>query len=223
MKHFQSIQKRIVCLLFLPLLLFFAACHKETEYFDYVSELRSNIFLSQNETFSLRAYAVTKESPYAADGIKRDVSPRIEIYLVAPYGEKTCEIRFVLQEKSYGGEMSFDNVRAEYYYVCTLDVSKEQELTFEIAYGGDVFSMTAQSVKTDAVISPKAALQTLVEGESELFASLTDKYGFSGEINIRLLYEDSPYYYVGVIDRKGNSYAFLLNAQTGKLLAKRQS
>ena len=50
---------------------------------------------------------------------------------------------------------------------------------------------------------------------------MTDKYGFSGEIYLRLIYEDSPYYYVGIIERNGTVHAFLINAQTGKILAKR--
>ena len=52
---------------------------------------------------------------------------------------------------------------------------------------------------------------------------MTDKYGFTGEIYLRLIYEETAYYYVGIIDRNGNIYAFLVNAQTGKILAKRQS
>ena len=51
---------------------------------------------------------------------------------------------------------------------------------------------------------------------------MTDKYGFSGEIYLRLIYEDSPYYYVGVINRNSEVNAFLLNAETGKILAKRK-
>ena len=53
--------------------------------------------------------------------------------------------------------------------------------------------------------------------------SMTDKYGFTGEIYIRLIYEDAPYYYVGIIDRNGTINAFLLNATSGKILAKRQT
>ena len=188
-----------------------------------MSELRSNIFLAQNEDFSLRIYAVEKENPYVPDGIKKETSCRTEVYLIAPSGEKNCELSFSVDGKTYGGEMSFDNVRAEYYYSCTLDISALTELPCEITYGESKVSLTASSVKTPSVISPYYVLQTLIQTEPELFSSLTDKYGFAGEIYIRLLYEDSPYYYVGVMDRNGNSHAFLINAQTGKILAKRQA
>lgn len=51
---------------------------------------------------------------------------------------------------------------------------------------------------------------------------MTDEYGFAGEIYLRLLYEDAPYYYVGVVSKGGKTTAFLLNGKTGKLLAKRE-
>ena len=224
MRNFSNRNSRFFCILFFVVVaICFCSCKSKLEYFNYVSELRSNIFLAQNEDFSLRIYAVEKENPYAPDGIKKETSHRTEVYLVAPSGEKNCELSFSVDGKNYGGEMSFDNVRAEYYYSCTLDISALTELPCEITYGESQLTLTAHSVKTPSVISPYNLLQTLIQTETELFSSLTDKYGFAGEIYIRLLYEDSPYYYVGVMDRNGNAHAFLINAQTGKILAKRQA
>ena len=50
----------IACLFLVCLLPLFASCKKEIDYFDYVSELRSNIFLAETDGFSLRVYAVEK-------------------------------------------------------------------------------------------------------------------------------------------------------------------
>ena len=72
------------------------------------------------------------------------------------------------------------------------------------------------------ICASKQILQNLQKTESELFSSLTDEYGFAGEIYIRLIFEERPYYYLGVIDRNGKITAFLLSAETGKILAKRQ-
>ena len=72
-------------------------------------------------------------------------------------------------------------------------------------------------------LSADKILDGLLHAEKPLFDSLTDRYGFAGEIYIRLLFESAPYYYVGVIDRSGNVTAFLINGETGKILAKRQS
>ena len=123
--------------------------------------------------------------------------------------------------QEYGGEMSYDAVKAEYFFSCTLDISKVETLPCRVEYGKENFTLNALTIKQANTLSAQEILKALQTAESELFTSLTDQYGFAGEIYIRLIYEESPYYYVGIIDRAGHINAFLLNAQTGKLLAKR--
>ena len=214
--------KTLLCALAVFLCVFFTACNQKVDYFSYVSELRSDIFLAEADGFSLRIYAVTKENPYVMDGIPKERSSRVEAYLVAPEGDKTCNFIFNCDGQSYGGEMSFDNVKTEYYYACTLDISSVSELPCRIEYGDKVLELKAVSVKTSDTLPPQNVLKNLETEEAELFSSLTDKYGFAGEIYLRLIYEDAPYYYVGIIDRNGNIHAFLINAKTGKVLAKRK-
>ena len=199
------------------------SCKKEIRYFDYVSELRSNVFLASNDEFSLRIYSVQKESPYSADGVPREIHVRTEIWLVAPSGEQECNVSFTVDNTPYGGDMSYDNVKAEYYLSCNLDTAALSAIECNIAYGEKEYTLTAKSVLSKETLSPKTLLKNLALSEHELFASMTDKYGFAGEIYLRLIYEDSPYYYVGVIDRNGKTNAFLINATSGKVLAKREA
>ncbi len=169
----------------------------------------------------MRVYAVKKEVPYLTDGIPQESAQRFEAYLVAPEGREQTNLSFRIRDQKYGGEMSYDNVRREYFYSCSLDVSTLSSIDCVITYGEEEFLMTAQSVLTEKTLTPKDALTKLIALQPDLFTSMTDKYGFSGEIYLRLIYEGTPYYYVGVIDREGKITAFLLNAETGKLLAQR--
>lgn len=212
-----------LCLCFFFCVCVFSACKKTVDYFSYVSENRSNIFLCNTDDFSLRVYATDKESPYESNGVPCEVFPRTELYLTAPSGVENYSVTFTVDGIAYGGELSFDNVKAEYYYFCTLDISKLQEIVCTLSWGAESVELHAVSVLDEQTITSQTALQTVLETERELFETMTDKYGFSGEIYIRLIYEDSPYYYIGVLDRKGNTNAFLLSAQSGKILAKRQS
>ena len=119
--------------------------------------------------------------------------------------------------------MSYDNVRSEYYLFLSLDTSELEKLTCQVRYGEKTYDLEALSVLDGTELSPETILQTVKAESGELFTSMTDKYGFTGEIYIRLICEDEPYYYVGVIDRNGGICAHLVNAKTGKVLAKRQS
>ena len=226
--HSHSFFNALTALLKSILLLFtflaiavFSGCKKEFDYSPYVSELRSNILLASTDGFSLRIYAVDKENPYIPDGIPHECNPRIEVYLTAPEGKDACQIYFSLDGQEYGGEMSYDNVKAEYFYACSLNISQVKTLPCKIEYGKQTIQLTALSIRQENTLSAQDILKKLQETEGELFESLTDQYGFAGEIYIRLIYEENPYYYVGIIEKDGKINAFLLNAQTGKLLAKR--
>lgn len=208
-------------IVFALLLLLLTGCASKLDYTAYISELRSNILLAEADGFSLRIYAVEKEIPYIPDGIPREKTTRLEAYLHTPEGNQNCQLFFRFDDREFHGEMSYDNVKAEYFFSCTLDVSKANNLPCKIQYGEKEIEMTAQSVRSANILSAENVLSVLEASEAELFASLTDKYGFAGEIYIRLICEDAPYYYVGIIDRNGVVNAFLINAQSGKILAKR--
>lgn len=221
--HMKNLLCGIFSLLLIGCLFLFSACKKSTDYFAYVSELRSNIFLAETEEFSLRVYALERESPYLSDGIKREMITRTEFHLSAKDNAKSYTLSFEIDGVEYGGEFSFDNVKTEFYYACNVDISALSSFDCQIIYEEKQCALCPTSIRLQNTLSPKALLQQLVQTEQEFFSSLTDKYGFAGEIYMRLIYENTPYYYVGVIDRQGNVCAFLLNAQTGKILAKRQS
>ncbi len=171
----------------------------------------------------MRIYAVKKENPYKMDGVPQESSSRFEAYMVAPSGNETTNLLFEIDGKDYGGEMSFDNVKCEYFYSCSLDVSTRKEIKCTVKYGDSEVILNAVSVLTESSLSPKAALQKLLAENEELFTSMTDDYGFQGEIYLRLIHEDSAYYYIGVISRDGKVNAFLMNAENGKILAKREN
>ena len=143
--------------------------------------------------------------------------------MVASDGDKTSHLTMQIGDKTLGGEMSYDNVKGEYYYTCPWDSAPLSSITCFLEYGETQIELVATSVVTPSTIPPRDALKRVQTENEELFSSMTDKYGFAGEIYIRLLYEDAPYYYVGVIRRDGGCNAFLMNAETGKILAKRES
>ena len=217
-RFFAFLATCIVCCL-----AFLSACEKQVDYFEYVSELRSNILLGEQDGFCIRVYAVEKENPYAADGLKRDINKRTEIYLTAPSGEKEYFIALTVDGTLYRGDAVYDNVKSEYYFSCQADVSKLCVLPICVEFGDTKVELNTQSVKTENVLTPTAALKKLCDEHGETFSSLTDKYGFAGEIYIRLIYEDAAYYYFGIIEKSGKITAFLMNAESGKILAKRES
>ena len=206
----------LTCVLSLTAL---SACGKKTNPLAYVSELRSNLFIAQNETLSLSVYAVEKEYPYAADGVARKTSPRVELYLSGLSGDTPCSVQFTVNGETYGGDLSYDNATAKFTYSRTLDCSKAENLPVTVAYGDSTYELNALSVRTAATVTPEKALANARRAEAERFKALERKNGFAGELRVRLIYETAPFYYVGLIDRDGKEFSMLLDGETGKILA----
>ena len=206
----------------LTLLLSCSACTKQNDdLFSSVSENRSNIFLAENDELHLKIHAVKKESPYLSDGVARETSWRTEVFLTAPSGEKESAVSFTVNGNTYGGDFSYDNVKSEYFYFVTLDISTLQSIPVTVTYGDTVVAMNAVSVLEEGVLSTREVLKKVKAENEDAFRPLTTKHGFDGEIYVRLVYEGAPYYYVGVVDKNGKLFSMLADGKTGKTLATR--
>ena len=128
-----------------------------------------------------------------------------------------------MDDEEYGGEFSFDNVKSEYYFSCTANLSALPSIRCIIGYDDIKSEIDVPSVLRGDELSARELLNRVRAENPDLFLSLTDKYGFAGEIYIRLIHEENNYYYLGIIERTGKIHAFLLNASTGKILAKRET
>ncbi len=194
-------------------------------YTDYLSDVRSDLFLAETEYFSVSLACLSRETPFLTDGVACSRSDTVEITLTPlsdlPEGN-VCAVR-VLGEEPYGGEMSFQSVTGDFLYTQSCSSFPQKSVSLEIEWGENTLSITATSVKNDSTLTVEQALGKAVEAERERVDALTDKNVFSGEFHVRLLRRDKNYYYVGIVDTRDNTTALLLDADTGAVLARRST
>lgn len=218
------LKKGLCALICIPAVFFLFACAQDKDdLFFHVSEYRNNILFANEGDLSLKIYSFEKETPYLADGIKRERASGAEFYLTAPSGDKDYELSFSLDGKQYGGDMSFDNVKREYYYYVTVDISALSTLAVKIEDGDAAYELNARTVKTEELLPAREILKNIEISEKEYFSEHTKKNRFQGEIHVRLIFETELYYYVGLVDRNGKILSLLCDGKTGKILAKRES
>lgn len=193
------------------------SCAQKLDYYDSVSELRSNIYLYEEDGLSCKIYVSQKESPYNSDGIKGEMNSLIEISLTLDRTPNAAEITV----NGVGGEMSYLSVSKSF----TLSFSGEDFGTDNVSVcltaDGEEKQFEAQSVLYDGVIDARTALQCVTEYAGTLFENLTVNKQFKAEIYVRLLYDAGCFYYVGVCDRNGNTNAYLVDGETGRIIAER--
>lgn len=202
----------------IPLL---CAC-SDTDYTAYLSDVRSDLFCAETEDFSVTVSCISREYPYASDGIPSEKTSYLEIVLTGGSGNE-YEV-YVLDDVVWGGDMSFRNVSGDYYYSRGVSVFPKGSISLRVIKNGDdVSEITATSVKNGNTLSVESALSAAVEAERDTFENLTANGVFYGEIYVRLLRRDKNYYYVGIVDTNGTTVSLLLDSETGDLLARRVS
>jgi hypothetical protein len=96
-------------------------------------------------------------------------------------------------------------------------------MDFVISYGENSFMITASSIIETKIISPDSALNCLYLANKDLFSNLSLSGNFDAEIHIRLLSESEKcYYYIGVVNKTGKIFAYLLNAENGEIIASKE-
>ena len=198
--------------------LVFSGCAKAVRYSDYISEKRTDIYLYQGDEVQIKIYCSQREQPYAADGIKGDISDFLEIFVSLPKNPDTLEV----DAGGLGGEMNYRAVENDFYLSFTAQPFTAESVTVKLDCDGKTSEYTAQSVKSGALITCEQALNCVIDHDKSLFSSLTDGTVFVGEIYVRLLYDNGCYYYVGVCDRDKNMNAYLVDGERGKIITSKK-
>lgn len=204
-----------------------AGCSRTPDLTKYVSEYRSDIFYGSGGDYSVFASCSQKEYPYQADGNAADMSDVFELALSTPDNTKTYIVQFTLGEKNYEGELSFDSVKMVHTWSQSIPAPQEKEIVFTFtdteSDEASAFSIQTESVKSDTTLSLSDLLKKVSAEEPDPFSELSDGNVFCAEIYVRLLYENNEcYYYIGLTDRNGNTFAMLADAETGEVLATKQ-
>lgn len=207
----------LVLLLLYPVLCL-AACGKQVNFADFISENRHDVYLYADDGLNLKIYCTLRETPYVSDGIKGKTEDIIEIYLSLNGSPSEVEI----EVGGYGGEMNFLSVSKSFYLSFSGKAFETESVDVKLTVDKKEQNYCATSVKHDGLITPQDALKCVSEYDAELFEKLTDGRNFCGEIYVRLLFDDGCFYYVGVCDREGEINAFLVDGQNGRIIATRK-
>ena len=212
--------KKIASLVFLAALLpLLTACQRGPDYFSYVSELRSDLFVASAEEFSVTVACISREHPYINDGVKAPLSDVVEITLEGDQDEYSI---YILGDEVMGGEMSFRNTRGDFYYSQGVKSFPKGSVTLRVEWADTSREIVATSVKTEYTLSPEQALSHALKGETAALDRMRVDGSFCGEFYVRLLRRDKNYYYVGIVDTKGKMISLLLDSESGEVLARHE-
>jgi hypothetical protein len=198
---------------------FLPACSKKIDYFSYVSEIRKGVYIYEDDSLAIKLHYSQRESPYLTDGIKGEMNDVCEVFVTL---QNTPDEVYVTLANG-GGEMSYMSVTKSFYLSLPLSYDEKEKISVELEIDGNKKSYEVANVLYDGVIDAKTALTCVQEYDGQLFENLSTKGYFNGEIYIRLLYDDGCFYYVGVTDRNGATNAYLVDGESGRIIAEKST
>ncbi len=215
-------RRTLILLLLAGALPALSACGGGYDYTVHISEARSDIFRAETEEFTVTLSCISREYPYASDGIACPRTDLVEISLVPVAAEIADYSVYLLGEETVGGEASFRNAYGDWFYSESVESFPEGSVSLRIEWGDNVREIAATSVKTEETLTVEEALDAAVGSENELIGRMTRDGVFRGEFYVRLLQRDRTYYYVGIVDENGGTVSLLLDSETGAVLARRE-
>ena len=201
-----------------------SSCSTAVDYTEYVSEYRSEIYLAEEEGYSLTAFFSEREYPYCADGVCAKLENLVEVYLTVPDNTKNYELSFTAADgKECGGDMSYDSVHARFFYSQSMDAISSPDLKFTVTFEENSVTLEAKNVRTGTELTMPEIIGKLAEQKPTLLESLTNGKNFMGELYVRLVYNEKCYYFIGVCTKEGLKNCFLLDACSGTVMAERNN
>lgn len=215
----------VILCTFLLLLFSIPACKTQSSLIDHVSELRSDVFFGQNQTYSIKAGYGFKETPYDNDAkVCNRVYELNFILLDMESRTETFSITLNYKDKEYNALFKLNPI--SHALSATIKIDDFDLSSFDVVIRCDSSSqtITLNSLLPANTISYLDALNHLEKNQKNLIDSYRNSDGsFGAEIYLRVLVKDQKaYYYVGLASGNHNLKALLLDGSTGKVLAIRE-
>ncbi|MBR7186726.1 MAG: hypothetical protein IKD43_04505 [Clostridia bacterium] len=207
--------------LLVPVLLL-SACTGGYDYAKHLSEVKRDIFCAATEEFTVTLSCISREHPYASDGITCPMTDLTEIVLCPKDSAANYSV-YVMGEQEWGGEMSFRSAQNDWFYSQSVGDFPANSVTLRVEWEGGSREIVASSVKNEHTMSAEEALQTAISHEKAAIDARMQNGSFTGEFRVRLLRRDANYYYVGIVDGNGHTISLLLCAESGEVLARRET
>ena len=223
MKKFLKFKLLILLALSTILFAFLFGCSKNVDYTPYVSQLRLSVYQGSSQNFKVTAYAEKRETPFIPNGTVSELINAVIVKVEFLNGSPSdANLKLFYGEKSITAPLTYNPVSEKSTATIKVEnLPSSPSITVEITSGEILEKLTLSSVIFDKTISYQEAINQAINADKELSSKLF-KAEVSAEINVRIIVGDGKnYYYVGLIDKLGNTTAYLIDGETGSVLAKR--
>ena len=200
-----------------------SSCASATTLSMYVSQRRTGVYSGSKDGYTVTVYAEERETPFITDGYVGEIKSYLVIRL-EKQGEAINDagIFITYDDVLVDTSFTFNPINGKYtveQQVDRLPISKT--LNVEISDEDKRVEIALESAVLNGILDVNQALKCVQNYDKQVINALFKNGQAGAEIRVRLLCGDGRnYYYVGFANSK-KTIAYLVDALSGEVLAKK--
>lgn len=203
-----------------------SSCKNSIDLTVYVSELRSGIYEGTADGYTVSVSVEEREDPFILDGFVGAIKKVLTVKLEA-VNNSIDDASITLNYDGYSASGSFVYSPLNGKYVAEIFVDKLPNsplINGSLKSGDKSCSLELKSKVLSGNLSYNEILEKIKEQQGKRVDELFNNNSVCTEIHIRIICEKTKnYYYVGFTEKSGKTYAYLVDAKTGEILAEKQN
>ncbi len=197
---------------------------------DYLIEQRNNLFVAEDDIYSVSFSSGLREENYALDGVCGDMVEFGIVTLARQDGgtlaDDTYTYVITIDGQDYTGFLSANDTDNSYSADIENVAGNDSEVSIQISFTGYLFSAELDNVSIDFAVDGTAALEIAnTELQDSLSEAVDDETSIEVVMKILKDYSNSEvkkyYWYIGVISSNADTFGILIDCSTGDVIAKK--
>lgn len=220
MKKFCLILSFLFCFL-----LTLSGCEKPMTLESNVSELRSDLFMGESSSYTVKAGYGFKEEPFINDGTVGSTVSTLTFRLLNKETDvATYTVYLDYNGEKYTADFKLNPIKNSLTASVEIADFNQKEFIVTIRSSSNSEQVILKSVLPNGTLTYKDALLHLQKEQQSLVSHYIDQDGnFNAELYMRVIVKDQlPYWYVGFASGNEQLKALLVDGINGEVLAIRE-
>lgn len=226
-------KKKLLILMFLFVsIISLSACEsKDLNLSDYLIEERNNLFVANDELYTLNLSSGLRESEYKFDGVITDKVDFAVITFVRndnlPLANDTYAYIVKINDEEFSGFLEKSPVDNTYVADLGVSVNDDAIVSARISFTGYTFSGDLTNISSAFGYNKNKVIEIANKELKEEIKNITQDSNVKIEVVTKIMKDYSSvdmknyYWYVGVISTNGDTLGLIIDANSGEIIAKK--
>lgn len=225
-------KKKILIVLFAICAFCLTACgNKDLKLNDYLIEERQNLFIAQDEVYTVSLSSGMREENYNFDGVKNNMTEFGIVTIArldsAPMGNFDYNYTIKVDDQTFTGKLEKSEVENSYIADIEKRVNDSSSVSVQIVFGSTSFNKEMTNISSKFEVNSNKAIEIANQTLKKDIKQLTSDKNNKIEAVMKIVKDSSSadpcnyYWYVGVVSTNGEILGVLVDSSNGQIIAKK--